>query len=306
MANCLRYYSEEIKDSKLLNELSNQYGSTKLFINNKEAELKLRTQDQFGFEWKKWKKLPDFAENNTFNILGKNEGYFNGKVGWDPAVGMGRDLYNICNAVGKDGFMIGSDLSYAVDQAYARCKKFTNMLIVQSDLYDDFLDDESLDFAYMIGVIQHLTRPKEGIEQVVKKLKKNGYFVGTVYTQPSDILSKLVIYIISFMRLFTTRMPLTLVYGISKVFAFPPYLFFKLPNSILEKFDYVKKMKINYPEYGTVNRKPDLDLLAHNWFDHFTPPIIGFYDQDLAELIEDVKLDVEFKRDGFLRGYKKG
>ncbi len=308
LKQCLIYYFDQIRNN---GDLYDFYNAKLSSINAKRSRkkieaIKLRTQKQFGYEWQIWKRLPAFAENHFFEIMGEDLNFFKSKIGWDPAVGMGRDLFNAAKAIGQSGFMIGSDISFAVDAAYERCKFFDNVLIVEADLYTDFVKDESLDFACMIGLIQHLTQPKNGIEQVFKKVKKDGYFVGTVYTEPNDLLGKFLVNFINFMRFFTLRLPLPIVLFISRICAIPAYILFKLPFFILKRFKYIQNMNKLYPTHKTQKRKPNLDLLAHNWFDHFTPSIIGFYSHNqIMSLIEDLKIDLKYFKYGIFRFVKE-
>ena len=310
LLNCLTfYYDDHIKSNPKLLAFYNKFFENipKKEI-NKFKKLKLKTQETFGYEWKIWKKLPEYAENHFMEVMQIDPKYFNAKVGWDPAVGMGRFLASAIEAVGDNGFMIGSDLSFAVDQAFERCKSSSNVLIVQADLYTDIIKNNSLDFAYMIGLIQHLTEPKKGVERVFSKVKKDGYFVGTYYDQPDkkDYLIRMVIATIIFMRIFTIKLPLPIVLFISRMFALPSYLFFKLPTFILKKFKYIQDMDELYPTHQTQKRKPDFDLLAHNWFDHFTPPIINFFSVDeIMETVKDISTDKLTYKQGILLCYKK-
>ena len=273
-----------------------------------EAEkLKAKTQKNFGFEWKKWKKLNEYAEGHFFEVMGAGKEFFAGKTGWDVACGMGRDLEKAVQAVGPRGFMIASDISYAVDQAYDRCSKLGNVLIVQADMYSGFVRKECIDFGYMIGLIQHLTDPKGGIDAVYSRIKKGGYFVGTVYNKPTDNLLKMVNAAIMFMRIFTLHLPLPVVVLISRLFAVPSYLFFKLPNFLLKRTKYVQGMNELYPTHKTQKGEPDFDVLTINWFDHFTAPIIGFYsDEEIMGLLKDTKLEPFEMKYGIFRGTKAG
>lgn len=308
LLNCLCFYENIIKKDDVLVKYFQEKLNDSQVSKNKINQLKSDTQKQFGYEWHIWKKLPEFAENHFLEVMNKPNDFFQGKIGWDPAIGMGRDLANAAKAVGENGFMIGSDLSFSVDMAYERCQKLNlkNILIIQADLYSDFIDNNSLDFAYMIGLIQHITEPSKGIEHVYGKIKNRGYFVGTVYTEPTDILSKFLVSFIYFMRFFTLHLPLPVVLFISRICAFPAYVFFKMPSFILKRFSYIRSMDDLYPTHETQKRKPDLNLLAHNWFDHFTPPIIGFYsDEKIIKMTENAKLD-DFKlKLGIFSGYKK-
>ena len=262
-----------------------------------------RTVDAFAYEWHKWKHLPNYAEDNLKNISGSYD--FKGKVGWDPAVGMGRHLESAIKAVGKNGFMFASDLSYSIDIARDRCKQYENVMFIQSDMRDiSYLNCfvSKLDFAYMIGVIQHLPDPTSLACRVAYTIKDGGYFFGTVYTAPKDILMKVVINFVKIMRIFTTRLPFWCVNIISIICATPAYLFFKLPQCILNKFGYVQAMNRIYPNNQTQKGNPDFDLLVHAWFDHFVPPITKFFkEEEIKNLLDNLPITPEYS-DGIIRG----
>ncbi|EKD52979.1 MAG: 2-polyprenyl-3-methyl-5-hydroxy-6-metoxy-1, 4-benzoquinol methylase [uncultured bacterium] len=288
LKNCYSFYYDYVSNINLLNNYFQKIADKK--EKSKIERQKSKTQQQFGYEWHIWKKLPDFAENHFLEIVGKDSEFFQGKTGWDPAVGNGRDLLNASKAVGKGGLMIGSDLSFAVDIAAKRCQKQNNVIIIQADLYTEFLKDKSLDFAYLIGVIQHLPYPKKAVEIVYRKIKKGGFYAGTVYTKPNSFLMSLLVNFIMFLRIFTLHLPLPVVLIISKLLALPSYLFFKLPRNILKNSSYIRDMEDSYPTHKTQKREPDFMLLTHNWFDHLTPPIIGFYsDKEILAMIKPLK-----------------
>jgi ubiquinone/menaquinone biosynthesis C-methylase UbiE len=301
LARCIAYYEEDIADHADLAQWARRHAAQlgKPGTISAAEKKKIATQKNFGYEWHVWKKLPDYAEGHFLRIMKKDAAFFNGKVGYDAATGMGRYLHAAALAVGEHGFMIGTDISFAVDMAYARCQALHNVLVVQADLYTDVIPAASLDFAFMIGLIQHLTEPAEGVAQVTRKIKPGGYFVGTYYTKPTDMLNKCVVAFIYAMRLFTTHLPLPVVLVISRICAVPAYLFFKLPQAVLNRFAYVREMNRLYPEHGTQNRRPDMDLLAHNWFDHFTPPLIRFFSD--AEVYASIQ-QISFCNTSYIQG----
>jgi ubiquinone/menaquinone biosynthesis C-methylase UbiE/ribosomal protein S27AE len=308
LADCMAFYSDMVSAQPRLKAFYHKTigsGRPRGGTHNKEEKLKARTQKTFSYEWNTWKTMPEFAMNHFLEVVRVPEEFFAGKSGWDPAVGIGKDLINALKAVGPDGFMLGSDLSYAVDVAYDRCREYPNALIVQADLYSSFVEDESLDFAYMIGLIQHLTDPGKGIEQVYGKVAGGGYFVGTVYGKPDSALMKMLVAVIRLMRVFTTRLPLPVVVWISRLFAVPSYLFFKMPSSLLARSRYVQEVSDQYPTQQTERGKPDFSLLTNTWFDHFTAPIIGFYsDEEIMDLLSGVRLEKLELKHGIFTGFK--
>lgn len=306
LAACVEYYKDVIAREPVLAAWHEHYADNiRAACPISPAERKkIATQRNFGYEWTVWRKLPDYAESHFFRIMGRDAAFFEGKTGYDAATGMGRYLQTAARAVGPRGMMIGTDISYAVDMAYERCKDLGNVLVVQADLYSKVIPDHSVDFAFMIGLIQHLTAPAEGVTQVSAKIKPGGYFAGTVYTKPQDWLSRFVVAFIYAMRCITLHLPLPVVLMISRLCAVPAYLFFKLPTLILNRFKYVQEMNKLYPNHGTQNRRPDLDLLAHNWFDHFTAPVIAFYtDDEIRALCAPSGLQELTLSQGIVRAY---
>lgn len=304
LARCIAYYEEDIAGHADLAQWARRHAAQpgKPGTISAADKKKIATQKNFGYEWHVWKKLPDYAEGHFLRIMQKDAAFFNGKVGYDAATGMGRYLHAAALAVGEHGFMIGTDISFAVDMAYARCQALSNVLVVQADLYTEVIPAASLDFAFMIGLIQHLTEPAEGVAQVTRKIKSGGYFVGTYYTKPTDLLNTCVVAFIHAMRMVTTHLPLPVVLVISRMCAVPAYLFFKLPQAVLNRFAYVREMNRLYPEHGTQNRRPDMDLLAHNWFDHFTPPLIRFFsDEEVYASIQQISFCNTSYAQGILR-----
>jgi uncharacterized protein YbaR (Trm112 family)/SAM-dependent methyltransferase len=308
LAGCLDFYGDTVSTHPRLKAFSDKTSGScdrRGGAPSKVEKLKAKTQKTFTYEWNTWKTQPEFAMNHFLEVVRVPGEFFAGKSGWDPAAGIGKDLVNALKAVGPDGFMIGSDLSYAVDVAYDRCREYPNALIVQADLCSSFVEDGSLDFAYMIGLIQHLTDPGNGIERVYSKVAEGGYFVGTVYGKPDSALMKMLVAVIRLMRVFTTRLPLPLVLMISRLFAVPSYLFFKLPSSLLARSRYVRDISDQYPTQQTEQGKPDFALLTNTWFDHFTAPIIGFYsDEEIMALLSGVRLEKLELKHGIFTGFK--
>jgi len=306
--NCLEFYGDVVMSNPELFTYRMRVKEVSGVARGGQEEivrLKEKTNKTFSYEWNIWNKLPDFAQNHFLEVMRKEARFFEGDYGWDPAIGIGRDLTNSLEAIGCEGFMIGSDLSYSVDIAYVKCGDAPNVLIVQADLYSPFIRENSLDFAYMIGLIQHLTEPRKGIEEVYSKVKSGGYFAGTVYEKPKTVFAKLLVGGIRFMRVITTKLPLRVVYWISRLFAIPSYLFFKLPRCLLERTRYAREMEDQYPTHQTQKGRPDFNLLVHNWFDHFTPPIIGFYsEEEILAMLKDCPLEDMKLKYGIFGGFK--
>ena len=117
---------------------------------------------------------------------------------------------------------IGVDLN--VNLSRLRDRKFNNVSFIQADLLKLPLVDNFSDFTFSHGVIHHTPKPKKAFSNLVKTLKKNGYFYLWVYPKEGfifELLNKV-------LRFFTKRMNNRLLYHMTILFIpllgiFKPY-----------------------------------------------------------------------------------
>ena len=101
------------------------------------------------------------------------------KIILDVGCGFGRHLY-VANQFGA-AETIGIDLSGGVDVAYANNKAYPQCHIVQTNLYERAVRDESVDIVWSFGVLHHLPDPRAGFLAVVPFVKRGGLVVIWVY-----------------------------------------------------------------------------------------------------------------------------
>lgn len=291
---------------KFTNELPENKVSLQDRYNN--TNKKKRTSESFGYEWKVWKKLPDYAEQCFLDIVQMPSSFFKNKVGLDVGCGNGRFLLSAAQYVGENGKMVGIDLSEAVESAYIKTRHLENVHIIQADLYFLPFLKSNFDFIYCIGVLQHLPDPQKAIANLSEYLKQRGLLIGTVYTVPDCLLVAIFVKLIKFLRVVTLRFPLKIIYVVSKFLAVFVYLIYKLPKGFLEKSSrYFQDMKDRYPTHENIS-KPSLNLITHIWFDHLSAPIIGFYSKkEVLPWFESVGLQVinSGQWQGLVRAIKK-
>ena len=104
---------------------------------------------------------------------------------------------------GHHAFVVGVDLSLAVEKARSLCADMPNVQIVQADLLELPIAAESFDFAFSIGVMHHSSDPRRAFARVASAVKPGGRLAVWLYrrnTLPQECVN-------SALRALTTRMP---------------------------------------------------------------------------------------------------
>lgn len=135
-----------------------------------KAEIALN----FGFEWKHFTQNDErYADQFLGWIDPVDAASFEDKVVLDGGCGKGRHLKLAAKWGARD--VVGIDLSEAVDVAFAETKGLENVHVIQADIYRLPLK-RVFDYAYSIGVIDHLPEPMAGFRSVASKVKPGGRF----------------------------------------------------------------------------------------------------------------------------------
>jgi SAM-dependent methyltransferase len=166
----------------------------------------------FSAQWNIFSRTQlNFAENHdTFaSRTGFDLDKLRGKLVLDAGCGMGRFLDVVSRE--SSAMVVGFDLSLAVDSAYANFGSRRNVHIVQADIMGLPFRRDSFDVIYSIGVLHHTSDPEAAFARLVTILKRNGEIALWVYSTPRrPPLS-------DFYRIFTSRMPWSLVLAISRL-----------------------------------------------------------------------------------------
>lgn len=101
----------------------------------------------------------------------RDSNFFRGKVGLDIGCGEGRHLY-WAQELGAE--MVGLDLSEGVEVAKNNNIRSSRCHVVQGDIYHLPFRPGVFDFAYSIGVLHHLPRPRDGFRQILPAIRKGG------------------------------------------------------------------------------------------------------------------------------------
>ncbi len=142
-------------------------------------DLKHKTAESFGFEWKRFNKMFDSYRQNFLNYVQPfTEQSFINKVVLDAGCGVGRHTYWAAKFGAQD--VIGLDLSDAVEPAEKNCRSLENAHIVQGDIYN-MPFQKPFDFSMSIGVLHHLPEPEKGFQSILSHTKSGGVALIWVY-----------------------------------------------------------------------------------------------------------------------------
>ena len=155
----------------------------------------------FGRQWNRYEVARPEEDVAVFRVkTGVDPSDLAGKRVLDAGCGGGR----YARLLGEHGAnVLAVDLSSAVDAAATLCGDLPNVRVVQADLIDLPLRDESFDFAFSIGVLHHGPDPRRAFAQVASKVRRGGKLAVWLYrrnTPPQEWLNR-------GLRAVTTRLP---------------------------------------------------------------------------------------------------
>ena len=170
----------------------------------------------------------------------------------------------------------GTDLGESVEVAYKLTKKLSNICIVQADIYNMPFKNV-FDFAYSIGVLHHLPKPKKGFLQLKKILKRDGKMLIWVYNRRNNLRA---IYIYEPIRAVTRKIPKPILLRLCYIPAFIVHLI----NYLTHLFNLIGAEKIakKIPFYYYANFPFNMKL--NDAFDVLATPKSNYF---LVEEIED-------------------
>ena len=190
--------------------------------------------DSFGLQWNRFAKTQldsaigtDRSRDRFLDETLWDESQLAGKIVLDAGCGSGR-FSEIALALGAQ--LIAIDYSSAVDAADKNLNA-GSLLIAQGDLAELPIPNESLDFIYCIGVLQHTREPGKIVAELLRCLKPGGEITLTFYENSSWHVRLYAKYLI---RPLTKRIPdrvLLTIIERSSVLWFPLTNFlFRLPH----------------------------------------------------------------------------
>jgi SAM-dependent methyltransferase len=173
-----------------------------------------RTKATYGLQWNRFHILrPEEDRATFFNRTGLTPADLAGAVVLDAGCGMGR---YVRVAAGAGARVVGLDLSESTRAARQLTAEFADrVLILRGDLLRTPLADGSFDQIYSIGVLDHTPDPRRAFLALARLLKPGGRIAIWVYRKERPLLER----IIDAHRAVSTRLPLGVVLGLSRVMA---------------------------------------------------------------------------------------
>ena len=142
-------------------------------------EEKAATASSFGYEWKHFtQEDPKYAQQLLGWIDPVKPDFFKDKIVLDAGCGKARHTQLAAEWGARD--VIGIDLSDAVESAFAATRELENAHVVQGDICN-LPFKRTFDYAFSIGVLDHLAEPLNGFNEIASRLKPGGSFSVWVY-----------------------------------------------------------------------------------------------------------------------------
>lgn len=186
----------------------------------------------FSFEWQLHCRTQIDSANTESRMAGASESAFCGRVDFplsdlsgklvlDAGCGSGR----YAEVAAKHGAeVIGVDLSLAVNAARKDLREWSNVHLVQADLFALPFAPAKFDFIYSFGVLHHTPDCAAAFRQLSRLLKPGGKLSVFVYSS----YNKAIVFSSAMWRILTTRLPKRLLYYLSFI-AVPLYFVYRIP-----------------------------------------------------------------------------
>ena len=232
----------------------------------------LGTENEFGYEWDNYPGILPIHKNQFENwILPFKIEDFKGKIFLDAGCGIGRNSYWALKEGAKSCIAFDYD-HRTVNVAKKNLQNFKNAKVEYLSIYDLNMPN-TFDIAFSIGVIHHLQNPKKALENLFKSLKKDGTLIIWVYAKEGN---ENYIRLLNFLRLFTKKLPLSIVKIIAKIFSIFLWIFLK----IIAGNNYLKMIE-----------KFSLKHLEAIIFDQLFPSIANYWTkEEMVELIKPLHI----------------
>lgn len=172
----------------------------------------------------------------------------------------------------------GVDLGASVGAATANLEAtgWTNWGIRQSDLTT--YESSGFDLVYSIGVLHHLTEPKEGFDAVLRNVHPGGRFHCWVYAREGN---GLIIWVVDPIRRAASRLPWWFTkYCLATPFVAPYYVYAKL-LAALPRWSFLRRLPLY--EYSLWIARREFAFFRHVAFDQLVTPRTVYIDRGTIE-----------------------
>ena len=234
------------------------------------------TADRFGYEWKNFPRLSPLYEKQFLDWISPvDKDFLKGKVVLDAGCGKGRHL-RLASHFGAE-IVIGIEVGEAIEVAYANTRDLPNVQLIQADICHPPLR-RSFDYIYSIGVLHHLSQPKDGFKALSGLLKTGGTMSIWVYGREGN--GWIIYFINPFRRFLTSKMPLSILKIVSFPIAFLLYSLCKLLYKPLNLHFRSLGRFLCYNEYMFYISDFDFNEIHSIVFDHLLAPVSFYLKKD--------------------------
>lgn len=148
----------------------------------------------FGLQWNLFKR----TQLDSYSGVSISKKRFFGATGWQPEEMRGKKVLDVgCGAgrfaeiaLGAGAEVVALDYSTAVDACRANLYPNASLNVIQGDIYSLPFREESFDFVYCLGVLQHTPDVEAAFFALPRPLKRGGKLAVDVYqAQFRNVLS---------------------------------------------------------------------------------------------------------------------
>ncbi len=141
--------------------------------------------NSFGFQWNRFRK----TQLDSYTGVPISRDRFYKSTEWSPDDLKGKTVLEVGCGAGRfteillsaGAIVVALDYSNAVDACWKNHYLHPNLNVVQGDIYNLPFQEESFDFVFCFGVLQHTPDVKKAFMSLIPQLKKGGCLAVDVY-----------------------------------------------------------------------------------------------------------------------------
>lgn len=255
------------------------------FISAEESLAEdVQTGARFCESWERFSRLDDRYFRQFFDWLAPvAPEHLEGKVVLEGGCGKGRHSAIVSQVGAKE--VISVDIGHSADVAFKNVGHLSNVHIVQADIMNLPLKP-SIDFAFSVGVIHHMTWPDRGFKSLSQKVRPDGSIAVWVYGRENNWW---VLWLVNPVRSITSRLPDKLTAALSWVLAIVVYILSKFAVSWSAKCKRNSRLpRFFYQDYLSYIGEFDFTEIYNIVFDHLIAPVAHYVSkEELQEWFSD-------------------